>query len=244
MKLKLPNNEPYKNKTLSKIQSILKAILYFGLKNGYTDKIIPFKFVQNKSARNSEMDFYTPEEFNKFISFVDHTVYNAFFTILYFCGLRKGEALALLWGDVNFSKSEVTINKSYDTVNHIVTPPKTKNSYRTIVLPERAVNALISLKQYYSVRDSDKDKYVFGYFKPIAVNSIDLANRKYSELAGLKRIRIHDFRHSHVSALINQGFSPFDIAKRLGHTPEMVNNIYGHWFKETQSKMVDYLNTI
>ena len=99
------------NKTLSKIQSILKAILYFGLKNGYTDKIIPFKFVQNKSERNSEMDFYTPEEFNKFISFVDHTVYNAFFTILYFCGLRKGEALALLWGDVNFSKSEVTINK-------------------------------------------------------------------------------------------------------------------------------------
>lgn len=49
--------------------------------------------------------------------------------------------------------------------------------------------------------------------------------------ANLPRITIH-------------GFSPFDIAKRLGPTPEMVNNIYGYWYKDSQNKMVNYLNTI
>lgn len=238
------NNEGYKNRTLEKIQTLLKSILYFGVRNGYTDKIIPFNYIKNKSEAKKEMDYYTPEEFNKFISVIDHTVYRALFIVLYFCGIRKGEALGLFWKDIDFEKKEMAINKTYDPRNHIVTVPKTRNSYRKIALPDRVVDALIELKDYYSIGESDSDKFVFGYFKPISANAIDSANRKYSRKAGVKRIRIHDFRHSHVSALVNQGFSPFDIAKRLGHTPEMVNNIYGHWFLESQSKMIDYLNTI
>lgn len=244
LKKKKTDGSLYKNGTLEGFQTLLRTILNFGYKNGYIEKTVPISIVKNKSEPKNEMNFYTPEEFNLFISYVDHIVYNAFFTISYFCGLRKGETLGLLWQDIDFDNNEIDINKSWDSRNHIMTSPKTKNSYRKIVLPKRATEAFLALKEYYCVKNSDQDKFVFGYYKPIAISAIDVANRKYSEIAGLKRIRIHDFRHSHVSALINKGFSPFDIAKRLGHTLEMVNNIYGHWFKESQSKMIKYLDTI
>jgi len=63
-------------------------------------------------------------------------------------------------------------------------------------------------------------------------------------MAHLKQIRIHDFRHSHVSLLINSEVNDFDIAKRLGHSRDLVNNTYGHWFKKNQEKLVNKLNEI
>lgn len=81
---------------LEGFQALLRTILNFGYKNGYIEKTVPISIVKNKSEPKNEMNFYTPEEFNLFISYVDHIVYNAFFTISYFCGLRKGETLGLL----------------------------------------------------------------------------------------------------------------------------------------------------
>ena len=85
---------------------------------------------------------------------------------------------------------------------------------------------------------------MFYFDKPLDENSIRIKKDRWIKEAGVKRIRIHDLRHSHVSLLISLGFNPFDISKRLGHTVEMVNNVYGHWFQDAQSKMVDKLNTL
>ena len=55
--------------------------------------------------------------------------------------------------------------------------------------------------------------------------------RKRDEALGdLEPFKIHDLRHSHVSTLIELGFTAFEISKRLGHSVEMVNNTYGHYF--------------
>ena len=66
--------------------------------------------------------------------------------------------------------------------------------------------------------------------------------------AGLKQIRIHDFRHSHASFLINNmagaGFSDFDIAKRLGDTVETLHNTYAHWFDTKDKSIVDMMNKL
>lgn len=90
----------------------------------------------------------------------------------------------------------------------------------------------------------DNNKLLFYFDKPLDENSIRIKKDRWIKEAGVKRIRIHDLRHSHVSLLISLGFNPFDISKRLGHTVEMVNNVYGHWFQDAQSKMVDKLNTL
>lgn len=244
LKLKRKDGSCYRNKTLEGYQNQLITILNFGYSNGYISKPFPFKKVFIKNEKKKEMDFYTIEDFNKFISVVDKIKYKAFFNVLYFCGLRKGEAMALTWKDIDFNKKTMNINKSWDTENHVITSPKTANSFRTLLIPKRCLDSLKDLFDMYRINDTTLDKNVFGYFKPISVNSIDIANRSYALKAGIKHIRIHDFRHSHVSLLINQGFSAFDVAKRLGHTVEMVLNVYSHWFIDSQEKMLDFLNTL
>ncbi len=86
--------------------------------------------------------------------------------------------------------------------------------------------------------------FLFGIDKPLSSTTLDRHKINYTKLSGVKQIRIHDFRHSHVSLLINNGVSDFDISRRLGHSKDMVNNTYGHWFKKNQEVLVDKLNKI
>ena len=63
-----------------------------------------------------------------------------------------------------------------------------------------------------------------------------------SKLAGVKRIRIHDLRHSHVSHLIELGFSALAIADRVGHESIDITYRYAHLFPSTQIEMADKLD--
>ena len=90
----------------------------------------------------------------------------------------------------------------------------------------------------------DDNKLVFNFDKHLDENAIRTRKNKWCEQAQVKQIRIHDFRHSHVSLLINMGFNPFEIAKRLGHTVEMVNETYGHLFQEAQQNMINKLDEL
>lgn len=72
-------------------------------------------------------------------------------------------------------------------------------------------------------------------------SSIDRHKNSAAVKAGVKIIRMHDFRHSHVSLLVDMGFTPVEIADRLGHTVEMVNNVYSHLFVGSQKRMAEKL---
>lgn len=63
-------------------------------------------------------------------------------------------------------------------------------------------------------------------------------------MSGVKQIKIHEFRHSHVSLLIELGFRPIDITNRLGHTVTMVNEVYGHLFDKSQKDIINALNKL
>jgi integrase len=86
--------------------------------------------------------------------------------------------------------------------------------------------------------------FVFGYDEPYRNNKIRRHFNKYIEESGVKKIRIHDLRHSHVSLLRHLKFDRYEVAKRLGHTPEMVDNTYTHWFEKSQREMIDKLNKL
>ncbi|PXX75301.1 site-specific integrase [Dielma fastidiosa] len=234
----------FSNSYLDKIQSLFKMPLNYGLKHGFIDKNINFEKIKFRSEKKKEMKFYSPEEFNSFIDAADTLKYKAFFLTLYFCGLRKGEALALTWNDIDFKNKCIKIEKTYDSRNRIVTTPKTNNSYRTVLIPERCLEALKELKYYYKIKSKDMDRFVFGYFAPFGLTPLELANKNYAQKANLKKIRIHDFRHSHVTYLLSQGISAFAIAKQIGDTPEMVNNTYGHLLKESKELIVSAFNNI
>lgn len=247
LKEKQKNGSHYSNATLKKIQVNLKAVLKYGNRYGYVkdNRLYLFNNVMFKEQQKKDILFWQPQEYEQFINVVDNTIYIALFNVLYWCGLRIGETLALTWNDVNMQTKEIKINKSYTKHTKSISSPKTENSYRTVIMPNKCFDSLQKL--YESQKDIigfDNGKLLFYYDKPLDENSIRLKKNKYCDKANLKQIRIHDFRHSHVSLLISLGFNTFDIAKRLGHTPEMVNNVYGHWFQDAQKKMVDKLNSI
>lgn len=245
---KVRNQEKhFSNKYLESIQMQFKAVLRYGYQMGYTNdqRIIFFDYAKRNDEQKKEMQFWEPDEYNRFISVCDELPYKTLYSTLYWCGIRLGEALALNWNDVDFKKKTISISKSYSKHTHQITSPKTKNSYRSVIVPDKCLSLLEALKNEQKCIIGYNDKnFVFYFNKPLDENAIRERKNNWCKVAGIKQIKIHELRHSHVSLLIHLGFSPFDIAKRLGHTVEMVNNVYGHWFNEAQQSMVDKLNNL
>ena len=214
----------------------------------YENEFISFmppivKFQKQRVQEVEKLHFYTLEEYRKFISVIDDVLDRAVFTTLYWCGLRKGELQALQWTDISTDFKSMKINKTYNRETKQITSPKTKNSNRTIILTQEVVDVLQELKTYYKVEDFPQ-KFIFGYNVPVTSNRIAKRNIKYANKSNLHRIRIHDFRHSHVTFLINNGVSAFDIAKRLGHSVEMVNNVYGHLMISSQERLANMIDQL
>ena len=101
-------------------------------------------FLTNLEKR--EMDFFTYDEYKKFDSVISKHQWHTFFEILYFMGLRQGECQALTWKDINFKKQELSINKTLTSKikgeNYTISSPKTKNSTRTLPMPNIVLNDL------------------------------------------------------------------------------------------------------
>lgn len=237
---KLLLTHDYKNRYILKIQEQFKTLILFGMKNDYiSDNPFKVDYIKNVNERHQEMMFWTDEEFRRFISFEEDPMYSAIFKVLYFCGLREGEMAALTVADVNFRTSQLRINKTFDFVHNEVTTPKTKNSNRYVVMPAQVRDDLKAIVERHKASAGYSDDcLLFGFNKNIEPTTLKRHQVKACKKAEVKIIRIHDFRHSHVSMLIHLGINPFEIAKRLGHSVDMVNNVYGHLFPETDKEIV------
>jgi len=148
------------------------------------------------------------------------------FEVLYWAGLRLGELLALTKKDIDFRRGIIRINKSYQRIDgeDVITEPKTPNSVRNIQMPEFLAE---ELKDYIeSIYGIDDDDRIF----PISKSYLHHEMERGCKAAGVKKIRIHDIRHSHVSLLIDMGFSAVAIANRVGHESIDITYRYAHLF--------------
>lgn len=148
--------------------------------------------------------------------------------------------LALTAGDFDFKNGTVTINKSYQRLHRedVVTPPKTEKSNRTIKMPQFLCDEMQEyLKMFYSPNDSDR---IFPISKSYLHHEMD----RGSKAAGVKRIRIHDLRHSHVSLLINQGYQAAAIVDRVGHETVEITDRYTHIYPSKQKEMANTLDEL
>ena len=189
--------------------------------------------------KNREMLFWTKEEYLKFAdAMMDKPMSYYAFEMLYWTGIREGELLSLTPADFDFEKRTVTINKSFQHLNgrDIITSPKTENSNRTIQLPKFLCDEMQDyLKMLYDVGLEDR---MFPVTKSYLHREMDRGSKQ----AGVKRIRIHDIRHSHVSLLIDMGFSATAIADRVGHESIDITYNYAHLFPSKQAEMADKLD--
>lgn len=189
--------------------------------------------------KNREMLFWTKDEYLKFADvMMDKPLSYYAFEMLYWTGIREGELLALTPEDFDFEKETVTINKSFQHLNgrDIITSPKTEKSNRTIKLPNFLCDEIQDyLKMLYDVGLDDR-------MFPVTKSYLYREMERGSKQAGIKRIRIHDIRHSHVSLLIDMGFSAIAIADRVGHESIDITYNYAHLFPSKQTEMAEKLD--
>ena len=148
--------------------------------------------------------------------------------------------LALTLNDFDFSANTVDINKNYTRLGQkdIIQAPKTPKSKRKISLP---VSVMQMVKEH--------SERIYGY-KPnqrlftVTKNFLHREMSKYCELSGIKRIRIHDIRHSHASMLIEIGIAPLAISERLGHEDiQTTLNTYSHLYPNKQGEIAQKLES-
>ena len=160
------------------------------------------------------------------------------FQLLYWTGIRCGEMLALTRADFDLEKRTLRINKTYQVIKGkpTVTSPKSEKSNRIIDLPEFLCN---EMQDYFdSLYKMDDNSRLFEVTKSYLHHEMDRGAKE----AGVKRIRIHDLRHSSCALLIELGYSPVQIAERLGHESITITERYSHLYPSVQRQMADRLN--
>lgn len=232
----------YKNSSLRKLHKQLSAIFNFAVKV-YGLKKNPCTVVGNiKSTKTEEMKYWTVDEFNQFFKALDREIdKEAFFILLFYSGIRIGEACALTYGDFDFTNNTVTINKNYVVAKGkaYIYDTKTQKSNRIIKLPRNVMNKIREYSFHLYGRNAntrlfDRSEVTYrGWLK------------RYSEKAKVKKIRIHDFRHSHASLLINIGVPVKQISERLGHDDVTITlSTYAHMYKEKEDELMQKLEEI
>lgn len=233
------NGKPFSPVYLKTIQNQLSAIFNHAARF-YNLKENPCKKAGSMGKKkNREMLFWTKAEYLKFADvMMDKPVSFYAFEMLYWCGIREGELLALTPADFDFEKQTVTISKSFQHLNgrDIITTPKTEKSNRTIQMPKFLCG---EIQDYLSMLyDVKPDNRIFPITKSYLYREMQRGVRQ----SGVKRIRIHDLRHSHISLLIDMGFSAVAIADRVGHESIEITYQYAHLFPSKQTEMADKLD--
>lgn len=234
--------EPYSPVYLKTLHNQLSAVLNHAVRFYDLPSNPAAKAGNMGSEKHNEMLFWTTEEYKKFAEEVmDKPLSFYAFEILYWGGLRRGEMLALTPGDIDFENRTITVNKTYrrKAGRDIITSPKSDKSNRTITMPQFLADELQDcMKMLYGIKDTDR------IFEGLSIHVLAKDMRSCSEKAGVKRIRIHDLRHSHASLLINLGFSAVAIADRMGHENVEVTYMYAHLFPSKQGEIATQLHDL
>lgn len=234
MKVKDDRGRNYSPTYLRTIHAQLSSILNRACRY-YNHKTNVAKDVGTMGEKEAdEMSFWTQEEYEKFVAVIKDKPQSLYaFEILYWCGLRMGELLALTKEKFDFNTNTLKVDESLQKIDgeNIITPPKTKKSIRKIVMPDFLAEEIQNyLDGFYKLKPKD---LIFTFSKSYLHHEMDRGAKK----ANVKRIRVHDLRHSHVSLLIKLGFSATAIADRVGHESIDITYRYAHLFPSKQNEM-------
>lgn len=243
----------------------LQMIFNYAIKNEYIQRN-PCKMVtlpkRIQTSGDKPENFWNKEELHKFFACLDkndHPEQYTLFRVLAFTGIRRGECLALTWGDIDFDNSTMRINKTLTQgmgSEQIIQPPKTVKGRRTIQIDATTLQILrkwrLYQKQVYlrlGFNTFKKGQLIFATskngYKPLP--QIGKWLNKIIKDNNLKKITVHGFRHSHASALFSAGASIKEVQERLGHEDvQTTMNIYTHVTeqqnKNAVNKLSSYLN--
>lgn len=261
-KIALDNNElDLSLRTKQNAYKAFSAMLNYAVKMEFIPKnnlsvVGNFKDSTALDKPPEKLHYYTAEQFQKFISVAKSdcsTVidwgYFVFFSLAFFTGARKGEINALKWSDIDGNILHIRRSITQKLKGgDVETSPKNRSSIRDLQLPTPLMLVLNEHKkrqQEAAPNQFSEDYRICGGEIPLRDTSIDKRNRKYADMAGLPHIKIHDYRHSHVSLLANEGINIQEVARRLGHANVQETwGTYCHLYPREEERAVEVLNRI
>ena len=236
----------------------------FSVSNEEISKVRNFASDPNEVTEDPVLHYWKPNEFKAFIEALDRRLSTmdrtkedymevkatkVLVSICYFCGLRKGEANALLVddfhdGDHPFIRVNKSVTQQLGIGKYVVTNPKTESSVRDVPCTEE-LSSLIREHIRDDIAPLDVErKYLCYGIGPIPNTTLSAIKERAEKEAGIPHIRIHDLRHSFASSLINAGVPISIISKLCGHSsPEITYRIYSHLFPETSSEAIAALES-
>ncbi|MFF4114004.1 tyrosine-type recombinase/integrase [Streptomyces sp. NPDC001714] len=186
-----------------------------------------------------------------------HRLY-ALWLLLVSTGLRRGEALALTWEDIDLKNGQVRVHRNVQRIRRelIFGTPKTTRSIRKVSLPKACVRALVQ----HQAQQEQERKVAGKKWQPVPGQPAGLIfttttgrvtdprslNRMLTILcrdAGVPRVRVHDLRHTCASLLLAQGADARTIMETLGHsTITMTLDTYAHVMNTTLRAAADRMD--
>ncbi len=243
----LMQRDTISDRTRHDIFTILITFFKWCVKNDYISAS-PLYGIDNFSFKEKKMEFYTPEEFDKLVIELDKEYDKTkqisimasalFCRLMFFLGTRAGETQAFQLKDIDFTNKSISINKSAHFEvgkGTVIGFTKTSSSNRTLYTSDALlsyIQAYINeIEQIFNIKLSDENYLFFNYYDNRLYNIESLRHliQHAMDRADLKRIRLHDFRHSHTALLMSQGEELYYIQQELGHKKyDTTVNIYGH----------------
>ena len=219
------NGEKFAETYLRTINNQLSALMNYAVKY-YKLQSNPCRAAGTMGkSRADEMNIWTQEEFERFITFEKKTPYRLAFNLLFYSGIREGELLALTPADL-LPNSAISVNKNYAVLerDEYFLTPKTEKGTRTVTIPQSLYDELLAYAKGVCMEDTER---IFYFQK----SGLTAEFKRATAESGLSPIRVHDLRHSHASMLIHMEVDIKEIADRLGHeSPQTTWETYAHLY--------------
>lgn len=216
----------YANETVRTREAALNAFFNWCIKNKVID-VNQFIYIDKTKSIKPKLNFWTEDQFKEFLKVVDCDTHKLIFTTLFYTGLRKGELCGLSIDDLNIQKNELHLSHTVKVTSNgfmISTKFKTENSKRVVPIPRWLTP---QLEEFLKIKD-----YPFEYY----YRHMNEFLTHYLSLVDLPKIRIHDFRHSYVSMLINKGVDIYTVKEMVGHgNIKTTINTYGDLYPDKRS---------
>ncbi len=260
--------KPLNPKTIRNTLSMVSSVFEYAKDLELLEKN-PCDNIRKPTSKVTEKEYYSVEEANLLFDLMSKKapiLYQVFYSLALYSGMRLGELCGLEWRDVNFENQTIFIKRSaYKIQNEnkksgnsadierVVTSPKTKSSIRCIKLPQLVFDLLNELKKHYHDEEfrlgtawSNRDEHIvfrgnFGY----AISPCTLSSwlKRFCKKNNLKRISTHDFRHLNASLLIHNGCDVKTVQYNFGHAQASTTmNIYAYAFMEQQTAVSECIS--
>ena len=239
-------NRTLSQTTLKHIHSVLRNALQHAVREDLVTRNVA-RNVQISTGPRATPDPYTLDEARQLLAAASSDRHYALYSVALGLGLRRGEVTGLRWQDIDLDACVLRVEQTLQHRQgglHVV-PPKTRRSRRALPLPQSLVDVLREHRaQHEPVTETDL-AFINAWGNPVSPNELTKGFVELCKKAGLRRIRLHDLRHTCATFLLADGVPPRVVMVILGHSSmDMTMNVYGHVTLDLQKTALDGIDAL